>query len=56
MVLGGIDVRMARLLSIGGEARFRQIKGILGSSGVSQVFHEDQLGGFSLNLRVSVGN
>jgi hypothetical protein len=56
MVLGGIDVRMARLLSIGGEARFRQIKGILGSSGVSQVFHEDQLGGISLNLRVSVGN
>jgi opacity protein-like surface antigen len=55
LLLGGADVRVARLLTVGGELRYRSITGVLGSGGVSQAFSEDQLGGLSFAARVSVG-
>jgi hypothetical protein len=55
LALVGADVRDARLLSVGGELRYRSITGVLGSGGVSQQFGEDQLGGVSFALRVAVG-
>lgn len=55
MVLAGADVAILKWLHIGGEVRYRAIKGVLGRDGVSQVFAEEQLGGFSTALRLSVG-
>jgi guanyl-specific ribonuclease Sa len=55
VVLAGADVRVVRLVSVGGEFRYRAVDGVLGLGGVSQVFGDDQLGGFSFAARFSVG-
>jgi opacity protein-like surface antigen len=55
MFLGGVDVRIVRWLHAGGELRYRSVKGTLGEGGVSRVFVEDQLGGYSFAVRMSVG-
>jgi opacity protein-like surface antigen len=54
-VLAGADVAILRWLHVGGEVRYRAIEGVLGRDGVSQAYAEDQLGGFSTALRLSVG-
>jgi hypothetical protein len=48
-------VRVVRLVSVGGEFRYRAVDGVLGLGGVSQVFGDDQLGGLSFAARFSVG-
>lgn len=55
LLLGGVDVAIARWIKIGGEIRYRAVDGVLGESGVSAAFGEDQLGGFSTGLRLTVG-
>jgi guanyl-specific ribonuclease Sa len=55
VVLAGADVRVVRLVSVGGEFRYRAVDGVLGLGGVSQVFGDDQLGGLSFAARFSVG-
>jgi opacity protein-like surface antigen len=55
VVLAGADVRVMRLVKVGGELRYRAVEGILGLGGVSQIFGDDRLGGVSLAARVSVG-
>lgn len=55
LLLAGIDVALARWLEVGGEVRYRAVKGILGEGGVSSAFGEDRLGGFAAGLRISVG-
>jgi opacity protein-like surface antigen len=55
VALAGADVRVVRLVSVGGEFRYRAVDGVLGLGGVSQVFGDDQLGGFSFAARFSVG-
>jgi hypothetical protein len=55
VALGGVDVPVWRWLHVGGEVRYRWVKGILGEGGVSDEFDEDRLGGLSAALRVSVG-
>lgn len=54
LLLAGVDVRVIKLVHVGGEFRYRSVKG-LGEGGVSQVFGEDALGGMSVALRLSVG-
>ena len=54
LVLGGADVRVVSRINVGIEMRYRSIRDILGSAGVSQEFGEDQLGGVSFAARVSV--
>lgn len=56
LLLGGLDVAVIRWIHVGGELRYRAVKGALGSGGVSENFGEDQLGGVSAAVRVSVGN
>jgi len=56
LVLLGVDVRLVRLLKIGGELRYRAIQGVLGVGGASQAFGEDQAGGMAFAARVSVGS
>jgi opacity protein-like surface antigen len=55
VALAGADVRVLRLVSVGGEFRYRAVDGVLGLGGVSQVFGDDQLGGLSFAARFSVG-
>lgn len=55
LVLGGVDVGVVRWLHVGGEVRYRNVSGIIGGAGVSSAFGDDQLGGFSTALRISVG-
>jgi opacity protein-like surface antigen len=55
LVLGGVDVEVMKWIYVGGELRYRAVKGILGHGGVSQNFGEDRLGGLSAAVRFSVG-
>ena len=54
-VLGGADVRVVRWLAIAGEVAYASISEALGEGGVSKHFGEDNLGGLSLRLKISVG-
>ncbi len=54
LLVGGIDIRVWRWMSLGGEVRHRSVTGVLGVGGVSEVFGEDQLGGTTVGIRVSV--
>ena len=55
LVLGGVDVAVARWLFVGGELRYRAVAGILGEGGASGAFDDDRLGGWSYALRLSIG-
>jgi hypothetical protein len=55
VVLGGVDVAIAKWVQVGAEVRYRAIKGVLGSGGVSEIYGEKQLGGISAAVRMSVG-
>jgi hypothetical protein len=55
VVLGGVDVAVWRWINVGGEVRYRSVKGVLGVGGASEAFGEDQLGGTSAAVRVSFG-
>jgi opacity protein-like surface antigen len=54
-LLGGLDFSATPWLGVGAEVRFRRITRVLGVGGVSQEFNEDQLGGLSFAVRLSVG-
>jgi opacity protein-like surface antigen len=53
--LGGVDVSIVSWLHAGAEVRYRQVKGILGEGGVSGEFSEDNAGGLTAAVRISVG-
>ena len=55
LVLAGVDARVARWVSVGGEVRYRAVRGIFGQDGVSEAFGEDQIGGVSAGLRIAFG-
>jgi hypothetical protein len=55
LVIGGVDVRVWRWISAGGELRWRRVRGILGEGGVSAEFGEDDAGGFNAAVRFSFG-
>ena len=55
LVLGGIDVVLWNWFHAGGEFRYRQVKGILGEGGASEEFGEDDAGGFTAAVRISIG-
>ncbi len=55
VIFGGVDVPVASRIYVGGVIRYRSVGGILGSSGISQDFGEDNAGGLSVGARVSVG-
>lgn len=55
LILVGIDVAVVKWVQLGGEVRYRAVKGILGEGGASGAFGEDHVGGFSAGMRVSVG-
>jgi hypothetical protein len=55
LVIGGVDVRVWRWISAGGELRWRRVKGILGERGVSAEFGEHDAGGINVGVRISLG-
>ena len=55
VAVGGVEVRLHRLLQIRGELRFRRAGGVLGDTGVSQEFQENNLGGVGAALKLVVG-
>ena len=55
MILAGVDAELLKWVHVGGELRYRFVKGILGESGVSEAFGEDDAGGFAVGVRVSFG-
>ena len=55
LLLAGLDVAVIRWLHAGAEFRYRAVNGVLGDGGVSQIYGEDQLGGYAFAVRISVG-
>lgn len=54
VVIGGVDLPVWRWLHVGGDVRYRWVRGILGEGGVSDEFDEDQQGGIAAAVRISV--
>ena len=54
-VMGGVEYPVGQWLWLGGEAHWAAAIGALGDGGVSGVFEENDLGGFTLRMKVSVG-
>jgi opacity protein-like surface antigen len=55
LLLGGIDMQLSRWLHIGGDVRYRRVDGVLGAGGASEVYGEDDIGGFGAHVRFSIG-
>ncbi len=56
VILGGVEYAVHKWVFVSGEARFTGIPNAVGAPGVAAEFDESNLGGFSLALKVSVGN
>ena len=54
-VLGGMEYPLTRWLWIGGEGQWAYVPDVLGDDGVSALFNEDDLGGFTLRFKLTVG-
>lgn len=53
-ILGGVELRNG-WVATAFEAQFTQVPDALGTGGVSAAFHEDNLGGFTMRVKVLVG-
>ena len=54
-VMGGAEYAVSRWLAIGGEVAWASIPDALGQGAVSAAFDEDNLGGTTVRLKISVG-
>jgi opacity protein-like surface antigen len=54
-VLGGMEYVVTPWLWVGGEGQWAYVPDILGNDGVSAAFDEDDLGGFTLRFKLTVG-
>jgi hypothetical protein len=55
VITGGVEVGVARWVHVRVDGRYRQVNDALGLGGVSQVFDEKRLGGFSAGLQLVIG-
>ena len=55
LVLGGVEVRAHRWIGVSVDVQYTHVTGILGSTGISGEFGEDNLGGTAVRARVLVG-
>ena len=55
VITGGVEVGLARWIHVRVDGRYRQVNDALGLGGVSQVFDEKRLGGFSAGLQLVLG-
>ena len=54
-ILGGIEFPLTSWFWVGGEGQWSYVPEILGTDGISEAFTEDDLGGFTIRLKLSVG-
>jgi opacity protein-like surface antigen len=54
-VLGGVEWPVARRLSIAVEGQYQGVRGVLGTTGISQSLNEHDLGGISARVRLIFG-
>jgi hypothetical protein len=54
-LLGGAEVQVLQWLSVGGEVAWSRVPNALGDSGVAADFGEDNLGGTSLRVKITIG-
>jgi len=55
VVLGGVEYAVTPWFWVGGEGQWTYIPKILGKDGISEAFEEDDLGGFTIRLKLSFG-
>jgi opacity protein-like surface antigen len=56
VILGGVEYAVHKWVFVSGEARYTGVPNAIGAPGVAAEFNESNLGGFSVALKVSVGN
>jgi hypothetical protein len=56
VILGGVEFAVHKWVFVSGEARFTGVPNAIGAPGVAAEFNESNLGGFSVALKLSVGN
>jgi hypothetical protein len=54
-LLGGAEYRVSRWIAVGGDVNWSTIPDAIGSSGVSEVFDETDLGGVSIRFKITIG-
>ena len=54
-ILGGVEFPVTSWFWVGGEGQWAYVPEILGKDGISKAFSEDDLGGFTIRLKLSVG-
>jgi hypothetical protein len=55
LAVGGVEVRVHRLVGIAGDLEYTRVAGILGNGGISKDVGENDLGGLTVRLRVTFG-
>jgi hypothetical protein len=55
VIMGGVEVGVARWVHVRADVRYRQVNNAFALGGVSQVYDEDKLGGFSAGLQLVIG-
>jgi opacity protein-like surface antigen len=56
VLVGGVEYAVHQWIFVSGEARYTGVPNAIGTSGVAKEFNEKDLGGFSVVLKVQVGN
>jgi len=56
VILGGVEYAVHKWVFVSGEARYIGVPDAIGAPGVAAEFNESNLGGFSLAVKVSIGN
>ena len=51
-IVGGVDLMRRRRVSTAIEARYAVVRDAIGKGGVSAAFNEDDLGGFTIKVKV----
>ena len=55
VLVGGVEVRLARFIGVAADVRHSTIDEIIGSGGISQEFGENDLGGTATRFRIIIG-
>jgi len=54
-IVGGAEVRVWRWIGAAAEVRYRSVRDAIGQAGVSHEFHEDDLGGTEVRVKIIAG-
>jgi opacity protein-like surface antigen len=55
LVVGGVEGRVQKWISLAGDVQFTRVSGILGTAGISKDVGENDLGGIAVRFKVIVG-